>query len=91
MKIQKFENFENIVEDKEEVNYMFFANIDHICKMMQEIKEMPKDKIDTIISEHDWASDHISRSFESISHVYNFLSAYLNGEEEDYVNNTVYL
>jgi hypothetical protein len=83
--IKSFNSFinkvEKIKENKEEENYMFFANIEHICRMMQDIKDMPKEEVDSLLSEHDWASDHISRSFESISHVYHFLKATLNGEE----------
>lgn len=62
-------------------NYMFFSNLEHICRMVTEINEMPQDQVDSMLTEHDWASDHMSRSFESISHVYNFLKAMMNGEE----------
>lgn len=62
-------------------NYMFFSNLEHICRMVTEINEMPQDQVDSMLTEHDWASDHMSRSFESISHVYNWLKAMMNGEE----------
>jgi cell division protein FtsI/penicillin-binding protein 2 len=65
----------------ESQNYMFFSNLDHICRMVTEINEMPHEQVDQMLTEHDWASDHMSRSFESISHVYNFLKAMMNGEE----------
>lgn len=67
--------------DEDTQNYMFFSNLEHICRMVTEISEMPHDQVDAMLTEHDWASDHMSRSFESISHVYNFLMAMMNGEE----------
>lgn len=62
---------------KEETNnYMFFANLDNICRMVQDMQDMDKDLIDGLISDgHDWAPDHISKAKESISHVYNWLNS----------------
>jgi hypothetical protein len=82
--IKKFEQFEtnNNVDnnvDKEMDNYMFFANLENICRMVTEIMEMDQDEIDTMLTEeHDWASDHISKSKESISHVYHWLKSIEN-------------
>jgi hypothetical protein len=79
--IKKFEQFEpeNNIDtniDKEMDNYMFFANLENICRMVTEIMEMDSDEIDTMLTEeHDWAADHISKSKESISHVYNWLKS----------------
>jgi transposase len=57
-------------------NYMFFANLDNICRMVTEILEMNHLEIDRMLTEeHDWATDHISKSKESISHVYNWLKS----------------
>jgi hypothetical protein len=74
MGIKSFKSFRPIQENKEETNYMFFANLENICRMVTNIMEMDKDKIDEMLTDgHDWANDHISKSMESISHVYNFL------------------
>lgn len=55
-------------------NYMFFANLDHICRMVTDMKSMNEDMIDDLLTNgHDWANDHMSKSMESIEHVYNFL------------------
>jgi transposase len=63
-------------------NYMFFANLDNICRMVSEILEMDHLKIDRMLTEeHDWAADHISKSKESISHVYNWLKSTENGDQ----------
>jgi hypothetical protein len=72
MKIKKFESYS---EDKPN-NYMFFANLENICRMTREIlDEMDESLVDNMLNEHDWASDHISKSKESISHVYNWLKS----------------
>lgn len=63
-------------------NYMFFANLQHIVRMASEIMEMDESEIDEMLTDgHDWANDHISKSMESIEHVYNFLLSSLNGDE----------
>lgn len=65
-------------------NYMFFANLKHIIRMASEISEMDDSKIDEMLTNgHDWANDHISKSMESIEHVYNFLVSSLNGENPE--------
>lgn len=71
--IKKFENFD---EENKLDNYMFFANLENICKMVTEISEMDKEEIDKMLTEkHDWAADHISKAKETISHVYNWLKS----------------
>ena len=73
MAIKSFKYF-NINESKNEKdNYMFFSNLQHINRMLDEISQMDQSEIDNILNEHDWANDHISKSMESIKHVYNFL------------------
>lgn len=58
-------------------NYMFFANLENICKMAKEILEMDKSKIDEMLTQgHDWATDHISASKESIEHVHDWLNSH---------------
>jgi len=55
-------------------NYMFFNNLNTIKRSVDEMLQMDESKIDSILSEHDWASDHISVANENIEHVFNFLS-----------------
>ena len=54
-------------------NYMFFKNIQNIKRMIDEICDMDESKLDNILSEHDWASDHITVATENIDQVYHFL------------------
>ena len=57
-------------------NYMFFSNLENICKMVTEISDMDHNKIDEMLTnEHDWAADHISKAKETISHVHNWLKS----------------
>lgn len=67
-------------------NYMFFANLQHIVRMASEIMEMDESEIDEMLTDgHDWANDHISKSMESIEHVYNFLLSSLDRDEQEIV------
>jgi hypothetical protein len=55
-------------------NYMFFTNLENICRMVSEMLEMDKDEIDSMLTNgHDWAADHASKANEIVSHVYNWL------------------
>jgi hypothetical protein len=87
MNIKSFQSFSNkkLLRENQEVesqNYMFFANLENIRRMASEILEMNESEIDSMLSDgHDWANDHISKSMEQISHVYNFLQSSMKGEE----------
>jgi hypothetical protein len=89
MSIKSFQSFNNkkLLKENHEVenqNYMFFANLENICRMASEILEMNDSEIDSMLSDgHDWANDHISKSMEQISHVYNFLQSSMNGEKPE--------
>jgi hypothetical protein len=60
-------------ENRETENYMFFGNLETMKNMIDDLLKMDESKIDAILSEHDWASDHISVAAENLEHVYNFL------------------
>ena len=60
-------------EHQETENYMFFGNLETMKNMIDDLLQMDESKIDAILSEHDWASDHISVANENLEHVYNFL------------------
>lgn len=71
--MKKFTKY--LKEENEKQNYMFFSNITEIKRMLDDIEKMDSDKIDKILLEHDWASDHISVATENIEHVYKFLNS----------------
>lgn len=62
-------------ENHEETqNYMFFGNLQTIKRLVDEMLEMDESKLDTILSEHGWALDHIATSKDDIEEVFNFLA-----------------
>jgi hypothetical protein len=70
-------------ENKETSNYMFFGNLETIKRMVDELLEMDEQVLDKILSEHDWASDHISVATENLEQVFNFLSNYSTTDETE--------
>ena len=54
---------------------MFFSNLNEMVRMLDEIKQMDENDLDTLLREHDWASDHISVATENLEHVYKFLKS----------------
>ena len=69
-------------ENRETENYMFFGNLETMKNMIDDLLQMDESKIDAILSEHDWASDHISVASENLEHVYNFLKNHGNPDGE---------
>jgi hypothetical protein len=63
----------SIREHYEQENYMFFSNIENIQSMCEEILRMDKNSVDAILSEHNWALDHIATSKDDIEEVLQFL------------------
>jgi len=58
----------------ENQNYMFFGNIESICKMVEKILEFNQLEVDSLLSEgHDWAEDHISAAKENVQQVHDWL------------------
>jgi hypothetical protein len=83
MKIQKFNSFN---EKKDVKNYMFFSNLENMKKNIDMLLSMDKSKIDDMLTEHDWASDHISVANENLDHVFNFLSNAKTNEQKEEIN-----
>jgi hypothetical protein len=73
-------------EHQETQNYMFFSNLQTIKRLVDEMLEMDESELDDMLSEHDWASDHISVATENIEHVFNFVASHEDpmSSEEDY-------
>jgi len=78
--IEKFEKFN---ENDGTKNYMFFNNLNTIKRLVDGMLEMDESTIDSILTEHDWASDHISVANENIEHVFNFLSSQDSDDIDD--------
>jgi hypothetical protein len=72
----------HLKENRETENYMFFGNLETMKNMIDDLLKMDESKIDAILSEHDWASDHISVANENLEHAYNFLKNQCNPDGE---------
>ncbi len=72
-----------IKEHQDTKNYMFFANLENMKRYIDSVMELPKEEVDNILSEHDWASDHISVACENLEHVHNFLLNHNDPKREE--------
>ena len=62
-----------VLKEQEQVNYMFFSNLEQIKRQCEMMLEMDPDKLDDIIQNgHDWADDHISEAKVNIDQVFDF-------------------
>jgi len=68
----------SLKEHQEEGNYMFFSNLVTIKRLVDKLLEMDESKIDAMLNEHDWASDHITSSKDDIEEVFNFIAGHTN-------------
>jgi len=81
-RLELAKTLKSIKENHEEGNYMFFSNLETIKRLVDELLEMDKSEIDTMLNEHDWASDHITSSKDDIEEVFNFIAGNSNTEED---------
>lgn len=63
---------------RESMNYMFFGNLETIHRLCKELLSMDRNSVDQLLSEHDWAEDHIASAKETMGQVYDFLRGELN-------------
>jgi hypothetical protein len=76
-----------VKEGNEEENYMFFSNLETIKRLVDKLLEMDKTEIDTMLKEHDWASDHITSSKDDIEEVFNFIAGNEDQEHDKSLDN----
>jgi hypothetical protein len=72
-----------VKEGHEEENYMFFSNLETIKRLVDELLQMDRTEIDTMLKEHDWASDHITSSKDDIEEVFDFIAGHENPDEHN--------
>lgn len=82
-RLELAKTLKSIKENHEEGNYMFFSNLETIKRLVDKLLEMDKSEIDTMLNEHDWASDHITSSKDDIEEVFNFIASHDNSEEDE--------
>lgn len=54
-------------------NYMFFQNLMVLKDLAEQILDMPADSVDSLLSEHPWAVDHVATSKDDVEEVFGFL------------------
>ena len=81
-RLELAKTLKSIKENHEEGNYMFFSNLETIKRLVDKLLEMDKSEIDTMLNEHDWASDHITSSKDDIEEVFNFIAGNSPKEEK---------
>ena len=72
----------SLKEHQETDNYMFFGNLKTIKRLVDELLEMDEAELDAILTEHDWASDHVSVATENLEQVFDFLAGQDHSEME---------
>lgn len=72
----------SLKEHQNHENYMFFGNLETMKRLIDELMKMDHSKIDSILTEHDWASDHISVATENLEQVFDFLAGHDSPEED---------
>jgi hypothetical protein len=72
----------SLKEHQETSNYMFFGNLETMKRLVDELLTMDQSELDSILTEHDWASDHISVATENLEQVFDFLAGHNLPEDE---------
>ena len=67
-------------ENHDVEHYMFFANLETIKRLTDEMLSMDKNELDELLKQHDWASDHISTSKDDVEEVFNFIASHKERE-----------
>jgi hypothetical protein len=70
-----------VVSEEELSNYMFFSNLKRIKELTDMLLKMDSKKIDDMLNNgHDWANDHITKSKETLTQVFEFFQRENLGE-----------
>lgn len=80
-KLNLAKTLKSLKEHQETNNYMFFGNLKTIKRLVDEMLEMDESEVDAILSEHNWALDHIATSKDDVEEVFNFLAGHDSPEE----------
>jgi hypothetical protein len=75
-KLNLAKTLKGLKEHQETQNYMFFGNLKTIKRLVDEMLEMDESELDSILSEHNWALDHIATSKDDVEEVFNFLAGH---------------
>jgi hypothetical protein len=70
--IKKFSDYK---KEGGKQNYMFFNIIKTMKRILDDMENFDPKETDRVLTEHDWASDHISVATENLEQVYNFFKS----------------
>lgn len=69
-------------------NYMFFKNLQQICRQAEMMQNMDPELLDSILQHgHDWADDHISVAKENMDQVFDFFMNKIKEEPHNIQSN----
>jgi len=81
-KLNLAKTLKGLKEHQETNNYMFFGNLKTLKRLVDKMLEMNESEVDTILSEHNWALDHIATSKDDVEEVFNFLAGHNEYDNE---------
>ena len=81
-KLNLAKTLKGLKEHQETSNYMFFGNLKTLKRLVDEMLEMDESEVDAILSEHNWALDHIATSKDDVEEVFNFLAGHNEPDNE---------
>ena len=65
--------------------YMFFSNLEQICRQARILLDMDESQIEQILEDgHDWAQDHIAEAKNNMDQVFDFLMNQIEGDDHGY-------
>jgi hypothetical protein len=86
-KLNLAKTLKGLKEHQETQNYMFFANLQTLKRLVDGMLEMDEAKVDAILTDgHGWALDHIATSKDDVEEVFNFLSSHDEPEHKHEVH-----
>jgi hypothetical protein len=73
--------------DSPQENYMFFGNLKQMHRQCELLMNEDKDKLDSILKEHDWAQDHIAEAKSLLDQVFDFLMNETKSHDDNNMDN----
>ena len=68
-----------VLKEQEEVNYMFFSNLEQLHRQTAILLDLGQDAVEGILDHgHDWAQDHVAVAKENIDQVFDFMMNEIN-------------
>ena len=73
-----------VLQEQEDVNYMFFNNLEQMKRQCEMLLELDPHVVDDILNNgHDWADDHVTEAKTNMDQVFDFL---MNETKKEYID-----